>query len=82
MEEPTSKYNVPIWLSDWTFEDSRGKSHYVYSQVVKGHNKGEIFLNESIVNKIVKKIIGGRKKHTLIATNLTLKSQHGYGIEE
>ena len=82
MEEPTEKYNVPIWLSDWTFKDSKGKSHYAYSQIVKGHNKGEIFLNESIVSKIVKKIINGRKKHTLIATNLTLKSQHGYGVEE
>lgn len=77
-----SKYKVPIWLSDWTFIDSKNKYHYVYDVVVKGYDKGKIFLDEDTVNKIVKKLIGGRKKHTLKATNLVLKSQHGYGVEE
>ena len=75
-------YNTPIWLSDWTFKDSRGRKHTISNVIVKGKNKGEIFLDEYIVSKVVKKLIGSRKKHTLKATNLVLKSQHGFGIEE
>ena len=82
MDKPIRNFTVPIWLSDWTFKDSRGKKYHSYSEVVKGHNKGEIFLDDYTVNKIVRKLTKGRKKHTLKATNLTLKSQHGYGIEE
>ena len=82
MNNTSSKYNIPIWLSDWTFKDSRGFKYTIQDIVVKGKNKGEIFLDENIVNKVVKKLIGSRKKHTLKATNLVLKSQHGYGIEE
>ena len=82
MNHSLSKYNIPIWLSDWIFEDSRSKKHKINNVIVKGKNKGEIFLNKYIVNKVVKKIIGSRKKHTLKPINLHLKSQHGYGIEE
>ena len=82
MNNTSSKYNIPIWLSDWTFKDSRGFKYTIQDIVVKGKNKGEIFLDENIVSKVVKKLIGSRKKHTLKATNLVLKSQHGYGIEE
>ena len=82
MNNTSSKYNIPIWLSDWTFKDSRGFKYTIQDIVVKGKNKGEIFLDENIVSKVVKKLIGSRKKHTLKATNLVLKSQHGFGIEE
>ena len=82
MNNTSSKYNIPIWLSDWTFKDSRGFKYTIQDIVVKGKNKGEIFLDENIVSKVVKKLIGSRKKHTLKATNLVLKSQHCYGIEE
>ena len=82
MTNISSKYNIPIWLSDWTFKDSRGHKYTIEDIVVKGKNKGEIFLNKDIVSKVVRKLIGKRKKHTLKATNLVLKSQHGYGIEE
>jgi len=78
----SSKYNIPIWLSDWTFKDSKGLKYTIEDIVVKGKNKGEIFLNKDTVSKVVRKLIGRRKKHTLKATNLVLKSQHGYGIEE
>ena len=80
--QPSKDYKVPIWLSNWTFKDKRGKVYTIESQVVKGYNKGTIFTNQSIVNKVVKKIIGTRKKHTLVPVNLTLISQHGYGIKE
>ena len=82
MNNTLSKYNIPIWLSDWTFKDSRGFKYNIEDIVVKGKNKGEIFLDKDTVNKVVRKLIGKRKKHTLKATNLVLKSQHGYGIEE
>tara|TARA_R110002020_G_scaffold13584_7_gene48787 strand:- start:114 stop:362 length:249 start_codon:yes stop_codon:yes gene_type:complete len=82
MKKTINKYKIPIWLSDWTFKDSRGNKHIIQDVVVKGKNKGEIFLNKNTVNKVVKKLIGTRKKHTLKATNLVLKSQHGFGIEE
>ena len=62
--------------------NSNKKTYPIYNVVVKGYNKEDILKNERIVNKVVNKIIGKRKKHTLKATNLTLKSQHGYGIEE
>ena len=73
---------MPIWLSNWTFKDNRNKIYKLDNQVVKGYNKGAIFTNQSIVNKVVKKIIGSKKKHTLVPVNLTLVSQHGYGIEQ
>ena len=63
-------YTVPIWLSNWVFKDKKGKIHKVDSQVVKGYNKGTIFTDQRIV------------KHTLVPVNLTLISQHGFGVEE
>ena len=80
--KPIGQYKVPIWLSNWVFKDKKGNTYKVEKQVVKGYNKGSIFTNKKIVNKVVKKIIGTRKKHTLVPVNLTLVSQHGFGIEE
>ena len=82
MEEATVSYNVPIWLSDWTFIDARKIKRKINDVVVKGHTKEEIFNNTKIVNKVVKKIIGTRTKHTLKPINLQLKSQHGFGVKE
>ena len=78
----SSIYCVPIWLSNWKFKDSRGTFYTIKNVVVKGYNKGEIFLHQKTVNKVVKKIIGARKKHSLIPVNLVLTSQHGFGIED
>jgi hypothetical protein len=78
----SAKYTVPIWLSDWTFKDYKGRKYFAQNIIVKGANKGEIFLNKNIVDKVVKKINGKQKKTTLKAINLTLKSQHGFGIKE
>ena len=82
MEKATSSYFVPIWLSDWTFIDSWKIKRKIENIVVKGYTKEEIFNNEKIVNKVVKKIIGSRKKHTLKPINLQLKSQHGFGVQD
>ena len=76
------KYIIPIWLSDWTFKDSRKFTHTINDVIVKGMDKESIFSNKKTVDKVVKKLIGTRKKHTLKAINLVLKSQHGFGVEE
>ena len=82
MDKPTKRYNIPIWLSNWTFKDSKNKRYQLESHVVKGHNKGSIFTNKDIVNKAVNKLIGSRSKKKLVPVNLTLLSQHGYGVED
>jgi hypothetical protein len=75
-------YCVPIWLSKWTFKDSRNHTHTLDNHIVKGYDKGSIFTNKEIVNKAVNKLNGGKKKRKLVPVNLTLKSQHGYGVKE
>ena len=56
-EQPTERYKVPIWLSNWIFKDKKGKLYTLESQIVKGYNKGTIFINKKIVNKVVKKLL-------------------------
>ena len=46
------EYSIPIWLSDWKFKDARNKTHTIENVVVKGQNKGEIFTNKKIVDKV------------------------------
>ena len=82
MNQPTEQYNIPIWLSDWVFKDSKNKEYKLFDHVVKGYDKGSIFTNKDIVKKAVNKIIDKRKKHSLVPVNLTLKSQHGYGVKD
>ena len=82
LDNPSSKYNVPIWLSKWTFIDGIKQKYTLDNHIVKGHNKGEIFTNKKIVNKAVNKLKKGRKKTSLVPVNLTLKSQHGFGIND
>ena len=81
-EQPNNKYKVPIWLSNWVFKDKKGKKYTINLQVVKGYNKGSIFTDKKIVNKLVNKLIGRRSKRKIVAVNLTLLSQHGYGVED
>ena len=75
-------FNVPIWLSNWTFKDARNKIYIIKEVIVKGYNKGSIFTDQKVVDKVVKKIIGNKSKHTLKPINLELVSQHEYGIKE
>jgi hypothetical protein len=82
MEKPTERYNIPIWLSNWVFKDSRNKTYELNNYIVKGHNKGSIFLDQNIVNKAVNKLIGSRSKKKLVPVNLTLLSQHGFGVDD
>ena len=77
-----SKFKVPIWLSDWTFKDHKGKKYKLTNQVVKGYNKDTIFTDQRIVNNLVNKLKTSRSKKKLVPVNLTLLSQHGYGVEE
>tara|TARA_R100001510_G_scaffold57778_1_gene67696 strand:+ start:2196 stop:2447 length:252 start_codon:yes stop_codon:yes gene_type:complete len=82
MDKPTNRYKVPIWLSNWTFKDNKNKIYKLENQVIKGYDKGSIFTNKKIVDKLVNKLIGSRSKRKLVPVNLTLISQHGYGVEE
>lgn len=82
MNKFTSRYKIPIWLTNWTFKDNKNKIYKLENQVVKGYNKGSIFTNKKIVDKLVNKLIGRRSKRKLVPVNLTLISQHGYGVEE
>ena len=82
MNKPNEQYKVPIWLSNWTFKDQKNKLYKIDNQIVKGYNKGLIFTNKKIVNKLVNKLIGSRSKKKLVPVNLTLLSQHGFGVEE
>jgi hypothetical protein len=82
MNDKVQKYCVPIWLSNWTFKDSKNNTYILEKHVVKGYNKGSIFTNKNIVDKAVNKLIGRRSKKKLVAVNLTLISQHGYGVED
>ena len=82
MNRPNEQYKVPIWLSNWTFKDQKNKLYKIENQVVKGYNKGLIFTNKKIVNKLVNKLIGSRSKKKLVPVNLSLLSQHGFGVEE
>tara|TARA_R100000234_G_scaffold36981_1_gene21964 strand:- start:4352 stop:4603 length:252 start_codon:yes stop_codon:yes gene_type:complete len=82
MDKPTDRYKIPIWLSNWTFKDNKNKIYKLQNQVVKGYNKGSIFTNKKIVDKLVNKLIGRRSKRKLVPVNLTLISQHGYGVAE
>ena len=82
VDKPSKKYFVPIWLSNWKFKNSKNKIVILNNHVVKGFDKGSIFTNKNIVKKAVDKIISKRKKHSLVPVNLTLKSQHGYGVKD
>ena len=82
MDRPTEMFKIPIWLSNWTFKDLKNKKYTLENQIVKGYNKGSIFTDKKIVNKLVNKLIGSRSKRKLVAVNLTLLSQHGYGVED
>jgi ribosomal protein L1 len=77
-----SKYNTPIWLSDWTLKDGRGKLHHMQNIVVKGIDEEDIINNLDTVNKVVNKLKKGRKKGSYKPVKLVLKSQHGFGIDE
>lgn len=82
MDKPTGEFTVPIWLSRWTFKDQRNHTYALDNHIVKGHDKGSIFTNKEIVNKAVNKLVGRRSKRKLVPVNLTLISQHGYGVKE
>ena len=69
MSSSNSQYTVPIWLSNWIFKDQKNKFYKIENQVVKGYNKGSIFTDKKIVNKLVNKLIGSRSKKKLVPVN-------------
>ena len=73
------KDRLPIWVSDWTFEDKRGAVYIIKDVIVKGDNEDDIINNPFLITRVLKRIKNKRKKHTLKAVNVKLKTQHGYG---
>ena len=82
MDSSSEIYYIPIWLSNWVFKDQKNKLYKLENHIVKGHDKGSIFTNKNIVDKAVNKLIGRHSKKKLVPVNLTLISQHGYGVED
>ena len=73
------KDKLPIWISDWTFEDKRGATYTIKDIIVKGNNEEEIINNEYLITRALRRLKAKRKKHTLRVKFVKLKSQHGYG---
>ena len=73
------KVKVPIWMSDWTFEQKNGYQYVIKDVLVKGLTKEEVMNNEMLVSRALKKLSKGTKKYKLKAVNVKLNSQHGYG---
>ena len=73
------KVKIPIWMSDWTFEQKNGYQYVIKDVLVKGLTKEEVMNNEMLVSRALKKLSKGTKKYKLKAVNVKLKSQHGYG---
>ena len=82
VDKPTERYFVPIWLSSWKFKNSKNKIVILNNHIVKGFNKGSIFTNKKIVDKAVRKLLGKNSKQKLVPLNLTLISQHGFGVDD
>jgi len=75
--------NIPIWLSDWTMQCPKTKSSRVIDDVVvKGETVEEIINNPVFIKKVRKRLGTHKKFLTWIPKNVTLKSQHGFGIKE
>ena len=82
VDKPTKRYFVPIWLSSWKFKNSKNKMVILNNHIVKGFNKGSIFTNKKTVDKAVRKLLGKNSKQKLVPLNLTLISQHGFGVDD
>jgi len=82
VDKPTEIYFVPIWLSSWKFKNSKNKIVTLENHIVKGFNKGSIFTNKKTVDKAVRKLLGKNSKQKLVPLNLTLISQHGFGVDD
>jgi len=82
LDKPTKLYFLPIWLSNWKFKNSKNKIVILENHIVKGFNKGSIFTNKKIVDKAVRKLLGKNSKQKLVPLNLTLISQHGFGVDD
>ena len=82
VDKPTELYFIPIWLSSWRFKNSKNKIVALENHIVKGFNKGSIFTDKKIVDKAVRKLLGKNSKQKLVPLNLTLISQHGFGVDD
>lgn len=70
---------IPIWLSDWTFKDSKGYTIIVRDVFIKGESDNQFINNPMLVKKALSKYGKVKKSQTYKPINVVLKSQHGYG---
>ena len=77
------KEELPIWLSDWTFEMPKTKRTYTVKDIfVKCYDVKEVINNPVLINKALSKINLRKNKSKLLVKSIDLKSQHGFGPKE
>tara|TARA_R110000824_G_scaffold67836_4_gene175610 strand:- start:1937 stop:2182 length:246 start_codon:yes stop_codon:yes gene_type:complete len=75
-----NKDKLPIWLTDWVFQNPKTKStHKAIDIICKGWTSEDIINNDMLVKRAMKKLSVKRNKLILKPISVVLKSQHGYG---
>lgn len=72
---------LPIWLSEWTFQDKKKSIRKAERVIVKGE-PNDIINNDMLINRALTKLKGLRKNHTFKPINVELLMQLGYGPDE
>ena len=75
-------HTVPIWMSDWTFENKKKHRLKVTDVLVKGHNESEVINNELFINKARKGLGNWKKYESYKPIKINFKEQYGFGIDE
>ncbi len=75
-----NKDKIPIWLTDWTFQNPKNKSTIEVKRVIcKGWSSEDIMNNEMLTSRALKESGVKRNKLILKPIKVVLKSQHGFG---
>ena len=72
---------LPIWLSEWTFQDKKKSIRKAERVIVKGE-PNDIINNDMLINRALTKLKGLRKNHTFKPINVELLMQLGNGTDE
>lgn len=76
------QHTVPIWMSDWTFENKKKHRLTVRDILVKGHTESEVINNEWFITRARKRLGKGKKYESYNPIKINFKQQHGFGIDE
>ena len=72
---------LPIWLSEWTFQDKKKSIRKAERVIVKGE-PNDIINNDMLINRALTKLKGLRKNHTFKPINVELLMLLGYRPDE